>query len=65
MARYTQKLGWHTAIYNTDTGILTLTSSAHGEDDFSALEIWKLLTWLLSFQDILNEKAAEEQRNGG
>jgi hypothetical protein len=64
MARYTQKLGWHQAVYNTDTGILTLTSSTHGEDDFSALEVWRLLTWLLSFQEILNTKAAEEQRGG-
>ena len=62
MALYTQKLGWHQAVYNTDTGILTLASSIYGEDDFSALEVWKLLTWLLSFQEILNVKLAEEKR---
>ena len=62
MALYTHKLGWHQAVYNTDTGILTFTSSTHGEDDYSALEVWRLLTWLLSFQEILNIKAAEEQR---
>ena len=64
MTLYTQKLGWHQAVYNTDTGILTITSSTHGEDDFSALEVWRLLAWLLSFQEILNVKAAEEQRGG-
>jgi hypothetical protein len=59
---YTQKLGWHQAVYNTDTGILILTSSTHSEDDFLALEVWRLLAWLLSFQEILHVKAAEEQR---
>ncbi len=36
MALYTHKLGWHQVVYNTNTGILTITSSTHGEDDFSA-----------------------------
>ena len=62
MALYTHKLGWHQAVYNTDTCILSLTSSTHSEDDFSALEVWRLLNWLLSFQEILKIKATEEQR---
>lgn len=39
MTLYTQKLGWYQAVYNTDTGILTITSSIHSEDDFSAMEV--------------------------
>lgn len=38
------------------------TCPCYGEDDFSALEVWRLLAWLLSLQELLNVKAAEEQR---
>jgi hypothetical protein len=60
----TQKLGWHTATLNNETGVLTLVSSTTGPLDLSASEAYKLLQFLYTQQELLQLLSKKEKQEG-
>ncbi len=60
----TVKLGWHTATFNYNTGIVTLVSSTTGPLDLSPGEAYKLLKFLYSQQELLEALSKREEQEG-
>jgi hypothetical protein len=67
MAIISQKLGWHTAAFNNETGIVSLVSSTSGPLDLGASESYHLLQFLYTQQELLQLFALREDppRSGG